>query len=521
MGHADRFRWIHAAVAVLTATFWLPDHAFSDGCVLKRPGGYLAEKTQEAFIEWEEGEERLYLSVQTEESDGPTLHIVPIPGPPEEISARPVQRFPWVAYERSAPERAKRELRSFAFWTLLLDSGVGIFIAPCLGTLGRAIDGVAVERSVEELGMVVEVVTAESSEALAAYLADKPFEFEADRIEAIEPYLGGNYSFVCSWVKDPSTAAQARAIRVDFKSPTLYYPMRASNVYDAPIETTVYLKGDFLPDGDATIPGLQCRYVTGPIARLAPGQEPPEPFTRWPSDLPGLEDESVSETGDSKSAPNRRAGRNPPWTRLTKVTINSSPKTWTQDLEFVPGTPLAVTAAENITLIGVGVFIIVGLILAVPLPWLVLPAGEPRLRQVPSALLVGATLCLSGIAAVYAFYHWCKRNNPSFKPPPREKDIPFTYRHLLAVVGILTVILLIVVLVMRHGGEGERVGPWLLLLLGVLALAVLFFALIRRSIALVRAAAGNQAGYFVCFILAHFAVCYFSYLLLGVWISRY
>src|SRR5262245_10036417 len=69
----------------------------ADGFLLSKFGNYVPEKEQYAYIEWEAGRERLYVATRSEKSDGPALWIVPIPSPPREIQAQPVQAFPYVS----------------------------------------------------------------------------------------------------------------------------------------------------------------------------------------------------------------------------------------------------------------------------------------------------------------------------------------------------------------------------------------------------------------------------------------
>src|SRR5262245_64472629 len=75
-----------------------PAVASGDGCVIARQGKYVAEKEQRAYIEWEDGQERLYVATRTEASTDATLWILPVPAKPRHVQAEPVEQFPHVSY---------------------------------------------------------------------------------------------------------------------------------------------------------------------------------------------------------------------------------------------------------------------------------------------------------------------------------------------------------------------------------------------------------------------------------------
>src|SRR5579871_1737264 len=76
--------------------FVLPAPLLADGFMLARGGRYIPESHQRAFIEWRDGQERLYVATRSRESFDATLWVVPIPAKPERVMAEPVASFPQV-----------------------------------------------------------------------------------------------------------------------------------------------------------------------------------------------------------------------------------------------------------------------------------------------------------------------------------------------------------------------------------------------------------------------------------------
>src|SRR5436189_5310914 len=83
-----------AFLSVLSCLF-LPRLALADGCIFGK-GGYIPERSQVAFIEWNNGHERLFVATKADATAEPSVWIIPVPVNPEQVKAEPVERFPHV-----------------------------------------------------------------------------------------------------------------------------------------------------------------------------------------------------------------------------------------------------------------------------------------------------------------------------------------------------------------------------------------------------------------------------------------
>ena len=60
----------------------IPAEIRADGCILNKLGEYVRETEQQAYIEWDDGHERLFVATRAAHSNGPTVWLVPIPATP-------------------------------------------------------------------------------------------------------------------------------------------------------------------------------------------------------------------------------------------------------------------------------------------------------------------------------------------------------------------------------------------------------------------------------------------------------
>ena len=283
-----------------------------------------------------------------------------------------------------------------------------------------------VHRRVEKLGMVVEVLTAQSTAALDRYLADKQLDVKAADINALNPYLEGEYTLICGWPADPKTPLTARAVRVDFPTPAIYYPLRPTRVYESTVDTAIYVRGWARPQPGMDLPGLRCRYVRGKVSDLHLAEtfetDIHAPFPR--TELDRLEE-----------------------VPLTRVDLTPLPRGWTQDLLLEPGVPAAVAAAERINAVGAGgtwlLSVLLGVVLAAWLPFAVVPPGQRKGSDWLWASWVGAGIGLSIYASAFLLYGWLRDRKLT---DPAATMGPVT-RGSLAYLGVAVPVLGFVILV--------------------------------------------------------------------------
>src|SRR5437867_482088 len=104
------------ALALALAVLGLASTCRADGIVIDLSGRVVPEEVQQAFIEWKDGHERLYVATRSAASDGPTVWIVPVPAPPDKIVAVPVSVWPHVLYLNSPKELLRLRLRPLVVW---------------------------------------------------------------------------------------------------------------------------------------------------------------------------------------------------------------------------------------------------------------------------------------------------------------------------------------------------------------------------------------------------------------------
>src|SRR5262249_13391226 len=124
---------------------------------------------------------------------------------------------------------------------------------------------VQVYQHVEKLGMVVEVLTAQSPAALDRYLTGKPLGVRAADVAALKPYCEEGYTLVCGWAAGPAAEAQARAVRIEFPSDHVFYPLRPTRVYESDVPTAIFVRGWVRPGAGMALPGLRCRHLRGHV----------------------------------------------------------------------------------------------------------------------------------------------------------------------------------------------------------------------------------------------------------------
>jgi hypothetical protein len=420
-----------AAIAVLLC--W-PVGLCADGFVIGKRGQYIPEEEQRAFIEWKDGQERLFVTTRSGAAADATLWIVPVPARPESVQAEPVERFPRIPPRVSVAKEATKRLDNLAMWCVCLDGGVPLVAIALQGENANAtfsFVGVKVHQHIEKLGMVVELLTAQSTEALDRYLADKKFDVRAANIAALAPYLREEYTLVCSWVAVPSQKMTARAVRIDFPSAGVFYPLRPTRLNESDMATTICIRGWMRPQAGLTLPGLRCRYVQANVSEAPLGEKlPPLPDSKGHD---SSEDEPLSLLNKRKS---------PEDEPLTLVELSNSPQDWTQDLVLEPGAPAAVYVAQAINSLGAWPMLVVpgvcGVVLATFLPWVIIPREKRRWFDWPWAWGVGISTCLTILISACVFYAWCRVRKPMDRQTPLGRFSQ--YSLLIGGGGILTLL---------------------------------------------------------------------------------
>jgi hypothetical protein len=492
-------------VPVLLLGLLLPPAARGDGCVIDRLGRYVPEKEQVAFIEWQDGQERLYVATRTAPTEHASLWIVPVRARPDHVQAEPVESAPQVVYYQRIVARARERLEQAVFMTGMLDTGM--FPCALLSFIGCSADkapnaaDVQEHQRVERFGMVVTVVTAKSAEGLDRYLSANGVNTSAARLIALMPYLDGQdeYSLICGWLAKGGQELTARAVRVDFPTPQIFYPLQPTRVYDSEIPTVVYVRGLVRPVASLPVPGVQCGYLRGAVEVTNLGSG----FEKFKGPL--------------------KRGRRPPSDEalelLTRVELTSRPSSWTSDLVLEPGAPAAIEVAWLIDRGGLpllwGWSIVLGILLSVFLPWAIISRENRSRTDCLWAAVVGAATGLSIWVSILLFLAW---NRQRFPGPTHGRVATILGRTIpvLGVFGIVAFSILVTANLLGASGTELFVITGMI---GVLLLAACFpLGLIYF---LERLGNWARAAWFVLFMLTHGGLACLLFFGLWKWLSTY
>ncbi|HMP01477.1 MAG TPA: hypothetical protein PKC45_03145, partial [Gemmatales bacterium] len=381
-------------LALVTPRVW------ADGFILKR-GGFLREHTQAAFIEWHAGQQRLFVATHAQSVDAGTMWIVPIVAPPDQVKAEPVTQWPQVRHVHYCKPKVEYRVRSTLFTFALLDSG--LLLSPILlsfigATASDAFSDVTVHDRVVKHGMTIEVLSAVSVSALDEYLTSKQLDVKAKDLWSLAPYLEQQAAIVCGWASGP---LEARAMRIDFPSPHIFFPLRPSQVYKDPIRTDIYVRGFASPPA-----GLHRHWihVTPVEADMVDG---------------------------------------PVGVQLTRVRVSGSPSTWNEDLILEPGGPLSWHVNWFLAFHPLShpwaVVTWTGLLAGLVLPILLIPRPQREGRDFLLGGPAGAGIGLSLFCTWFLARRWQRlRTQGTTNPAPFTVGdflLVFIVLHLLLVLG--------------------------------------------------------------------------------------
>jgi len=247
---------------IIIALIVPPLFASADGVVIRPlPDGdwsWVDENSQRAFINYEQGTEKLIIAVDIEEGNSDVVWIIPLPSKPEEIEIDIISELPlFVGDDVISKTKLKfsEGLRASHYaallgqvWTIpLLMSFVSLGGARSGGMIDDmpAGDSVLIESHIEKSGMIAEVITAKDGRAIYEYFYNKGFDIKEGNIAELDFYTERDYSFVVSWITPEAIndgGRGERGIFMSFPTPKIYYPLILTSAYgelEIPIEIRV------------------------------------------------------------------------------------------------------------------------------------------------------------------------------------------------------------------------------------------------------------------------------------------
>jgi len=228
-----------------------PSFVFADGMVIgPLPEGdwmQVDESRQQAFINYEDGIEKLIVAVEIEKKNQDIVWILPVPSKPEQVEVDITSKLP-IFFGDEVTSKAKQVvfnelLYSYSgallsqVWTFPLTI---IFASLRTGGPGGSSekissgDLVAIETHIEKAGMVAEVITAKDGQAIYNYFSQKGFHIKPGAIPKLNSYIEKEYSFVVAWITSEAINKEnkeQRGIFISFPTSKIYYPLVLTSIY--------------------------------------------------------------------------------------------------------------------------------------------------------------------------------------------------------------------------------------------------------------------------------------------------
>jgi len=250
--------------------------ALADGMVIindyRDLGGwaYGAEESQEAFIHYEDGIQKMILSVNLGfEQDSNKIWLFPVPGAPEQVAIDIMTAVPYLSGEelsgiaKSNLTTAKQvafasQIYSLPFVVFFEAGSTPYDTGESLETtapksFAEMSQDVIVHAHLEKEGMTSEIITAQTAGGIYNYLKAKGLEIEIGAIPVLQEYVGEDYSFVVSWISQEASGRydflfEQRGVFVSFPTDELYYPLLPTSVYgDEVVPATIRVLGYVSP----------------------------------------------------------------------------------------------------------------------------------------------------------------------------------------------------------------------------------------------------------------------------------
>lgn len=271
-----------------------PSTAKADGMLVEpfsNRWDFADESAQNALITYKDGTEKMLISIGYNQN-AKAVWLFPVPALPDQVRLDVVAQAPELSGGFEVGEQLKYNthksveiMMNAQIYPIIMN---GLLIARYGGNGGvssglsgeltlstadsQSFDGVEVSEHIEKEGLISELITAKSAEALQQYFKKQNLSVPDSAVSAFKNYVGGNYSIVASWI-NPIQASQAT------DGDLSAYGYQVSTVYknDTPSLFYIFLKyKDTILDfgGDARIsnvfnPSVVTSTLSDPNTRAA------------------------------------------------------------------------------------------------------------------------------------------------------------------------------------------------------------------------------------------------------------
>ena len=259
-------------VIFLTLSFLIPHSALADGMLVRVMDNglwdYSNEKDQYALINHKNGIQKMIIGIGYEPENSKMVWLFPVPTNPKKIKVDIIKEVPQIKWGSETKSTAKRNLqkaglaiRSTQFYPYFIEdffksrllTASSEYTTGALGmTKGTTqfAQNVIVHKQITKEGVTSEVITAKTANGLYQYLKNKGLNIEKNSIPVLNEYIGKNYSFIASWISNPTKekTVQGKGTFVTFPTKDIYFPLLPTSVYkDRTVPATIQIIGHVTP----------------------------------------------------------------------------------------------------------------------------------------------------------------------------------------------------------------------------------------------------------------------------------
>jgi hypothetical protein len=209
---------------------------FADGMMIESDPysgrwDYSDESNQQAFINYENGLQKMIISVGFEnENNNGAVWLFPVPSDPNKIAINIIKNLPQLTGEeisekaKSNLDQASEYLQMSQIYTIPLiiftkdmmsaaSDSLALGGGFSLGWGENTEQDVEVFEHLEKEGISSEIITAKTANGLYEYFKSKGLKIEKDSIPVLNNYIGKDYSFIASWISAPKKNISAQEIK--------------------------------------------------------------------------------------------------------------------------------------------------------------------------------------------------------------------------------------------------------------------------------------------------------------------
>jgi len=237
------------SVVMSSLFWWSPASACGCGVLItssdNEDWAYGNDSTEQSFINFENGTEKLIISLELKNTSRDAVLVIPIPAKPESVKSDILSETPKF-YGYDVPERARENLLGIRNsllatqiyplvpWVLdsLFNGSTGsVDKSMPTDSLGMTQQDIVVYQHLEKNGLIAEVLSAKNSDALYRYLTEKGLKAEKDSIPIFRDYINERFSFVVSWINPSTSEITARGLIMTFPADKIFYPLKPGSAY--------------------------------------------------------------------------------------------------------------------------------------------------------------------------------------------------------------------------------------------------------------------------------------------------